>query len=310
MAALTTSEPGQEVPERYTSRSFPPPEHPRGRRVPRQPRLGGTAQRGERGRPGDATTDRHADHDRPGQCRHPGDQTQLRHPENPPQQTVLTLHQLPMTPTHPPNFQQQPTPDWMLPHQTPPAHYAHTDLGNHFLHPTWEQRPPWSRRRRRKRAQGNTPPPSEQGLAHVRSEMNTIRQLMGKMTSDLGALAGCLSTPWGVQEAPVYPTVNRIGCQGAYESPYPAEVEWPPGGQGKCIQVTSPSQPLVSQLPGNQFPQTTVRGGSETYWTKADYSTPGMIRYRFPANPGFHPPDWTHPTQPEVGEYESNRAAA
>ena len=51
--------------------------------------------------------------------------------------------------------------------------------------------------------------------------MNMIRQLMGKMTSDLGALAGCLSTPWDAQEIHAYPTINHIVHQELPGTPTP-----------------------------------------------------------------------------------------
>ena len=107
------------------------------------------------------------------QCNRPLDQANLSHPEDQRQQTVFALHQLPMTPTHQPDLQQQPAHDWQPHYQASPTHHAHPGLGNHFVHPTWEQRPPRSRRRRRKWAKGNTPPPSGQGLAReVRGERN------------------------------------------------------------------------------------------------------------------------------------------
>ena len=225
-------------------------------------------------------------------------------PERLPQQTVLTLHQQPTTPTSPPNCQPPPTPDWTPSHQTPLAHYPHPDLSNPILHPTWEHRPPRSRRRRRRRGQGNPLPPSGQRLAYVRSEMNTISQLMGKITSDLGELVESLSTMWGIQETSGYPTINHIGRQGTPGDTYPTQVEHPYEGHNECAKIIYPSQPPVGRTPGNLSPQTTVGVGAGTYWAEADYSTPGSVHYQSPANPGFHPPDWTHLTQPEISEYE------
>ena len=98
-----------------------------------------------------------ADQSTPQRCHSPWNQTELGPTGDQPQQAVFALNQLPMTLPYQPDPQQQPTPDWLPPYQTPPMHHAHPKIGNHFIHPTWEQRPPRPRRRRRKRAQGNAP---------------------------------------------------------------------------------------------------------------------------------------------------------
>ena len=100
--------------------------------------------------------------------------------------------------------------------------------------------------------------------------MNAIKQLTGKMTSDLDALAGCLSAPWGAQGSPTYSTVNHIVHQNPPGNPYPPQGEWAHGGHGRCTHVADPSQHPVSLVPTDHFPQTTTQSGQGTHWIEAD----------------------------------------
>ena len=77
--------------------------------------------------------------------------------------------------------------------------------------------------------------------------MNVIKQLMGKMTSDINTLTGCLSAPWDTPEVHAYPTINHIVHQELPGHPYPTQGEWAHMEQGRCTHDTSPLQIPVSQ---------------------------------------------------------------
>ena len=237
-----------------------------------------------------------------GRCDQPLGQADLDQTEGQLQQTVFALQQPPLTPTYQPNFQQQPARDWQPHYQASPPHHAYPTHGNHFVHPTWEQRPPRSRRRRRKRGKGNAPPPSGQGLDYVRSEVSVIKQIMGKMTSNLDALAGCLGAPWGAQGTPTHSSINSIIHQAPPGCPRLPQGEGANGGHSRCTHVTNPPQHLVSTVPTNLSPQPPTQSGRGTRWIEADWSTPGIIRYRFPTNPRVDPSEYAEAQQPELGK--------